>query len=247
VTRALGWLGSRVRLLLALQLFLVMGVPAVVGGSLGLRGPVTWIMQRWCRWTLRLIGARCRGHGLEHVPARGGFVMAANHESHIDGVMLVGRVPRPLHVVAKRELFDTPVVGTVFRALDFIPLDRRRRHQARASLSKGTARVRDGEGALIFPEGTRSPEGRLLPFKKGAVIMAIQAQVPLVPVGIAGSYEAFPPGGLDLHPGPVRFRVGPPIPTAGLTLDDRTQVLTALETAVGELRERAHHELGLAP
>lgn len=236
---------SAARLALGFGVFLTFSQPAIVGWALGQTGLRYWAMRVGCRGILRAIGARSSWSGLEHVPADGGFVLAANHESHIDGVMLVSYVPRYLHVVAKKELFRAPIVGTVFRVLDFIELDRKRADKARESLGIGTRRVADGSAALIFPEGTRSADGGLRDFKKGAVIMAIQAGVPLLPVGIAGTWEAFPPTGLDLNPGPCHFVVGEPISTEGATLADRDALNERLERAVAELRARAHAHLGL--
>jgi 1-acyl-sn-glycerol-3-phosphate acyltransferase len=124
---------------------------------------------------------------------------------------------------------------TVFDVGGFGPVDRRDREQAMRSLDQGAASLRAGNPFLIFPEGTRSRTGALLPFKKGGFIMAIKAQVPIVPVAITGGRNAMRKGSAFVRPVHVSVRVGRPIPTAGLSLDDRDDLVQRVRTEVQNL------------
>ncbi|MFT7520844.1 MAG: 1-acyl-sn-glycerol-3-phosphate acyltransferase [Kiritimatiellia bacterium] len=201
------------------------------------------IMVAWCRCFLWMMGARVTRDGLHNVPSDQGFVLVSNHESHLEGPMLVGYIPRYVYVVAKKELFDMPLVGHAFRAMGFISVNRKLSSDARRGVDEGAQMLTEGGVALVFPEGTRSKTGELAEFKRGAVIMAIQAGVPLLPVGVAGCREVFPPTDLLMFPGPIHFTVGAPISTAGLTMTDRGVLNDRVREAVLELKSEAHRSL----
>jgi 1-acyl-sn-glycerol-3-phosphate acyltransferase len=124
---------------------------------------------------------------------------------------------------------------TVFDVGGFVPIERGSRDKAMASIARGADALRSGLSFLVFPEGTRSRTGELLPFKKGGIIMAIQAQVPIVPVGIQGGRAAMRKGSAIVRPTVVSVRVGDPIPTAGRSIDDRDAVSDAVRAAVQKL------------
>ena len=169
---------------------------------------------------LALSGIRYRVSGLEQVPARS-VVFCSNHESNVDPPVLFETLHPQLHILYKAELHNFPLMGTVFDVGGFVPVDRGDRDKAMASIARGAEAIRGGRSFLIFPEGTRSRTGHLLPFKKGGFIMAIQAQAPIVPVAIQGGRAAMKKGSAFVRPVRVTVRIGQPIPTAGLTLDDR--------------------------
>jgi 1-acyl-sn-glycerol-3-phosphate acyltransferase len=124
---------------------------------------------------------------------------------------------------------------TVFDVGGFVAVDRRDREQAMRALEQGADSLRAGNPFLIFPEGTRSRTGALLPFKKGGFIMAIKAQAPIVPVAIAGGRDAMRKGSAWVRPVRVSVRIGRPVPTAGLTLDDRDELVARVRTEVQNL------------
>src|SRR5439155_26983137 len=132
---------------------------------------------------------------------------------------------RQLHILYKAELHKFPIMGTVFDVGEFVAVERDNRERAMASIGRGAESLRAGNSFLIFPEGTRSRTGDLLPFKKGGFIMAIQAQAPIVPVAIWGGRAAMKRGSRLVYPARITTRVGPPIETAGLTLDDRDALI----------------------
>jgi 1-acyl-sn-glycerol-3-phosphate acyltransferase len=146
-------------------------------------------------------------------------------------------------VLYKAELRKVPIMGTVFDVGGFVAVNRGEREKSMASIARGAESLRAGNSFLIFPEGTRSRTGALLPFKKGGFIMAIQAQVPVVPVAIRGGRASMRKGSMIVRPVDVSVRVGEPIPTAGLTLEDRDRLIAQVRAAVESLlREGQEHQ-----
>jgi 1-acyl-sn-glycerol-3-phosphate acyltransferase len=186
------------------------------------------------RLALGTVGIRYRVVGRERIPSGTAVVFCANHESNVDPPVLFEALHPQLHVLYKAEL-RFPLVRTIFDVGGFVPIERGNRDKAMASISRGAEALRSGLSFLIFPEGTRSRTGELLAFKKGGIIMAIEAQVPLVPVGIHGGRQAMRKGSAIIYPADITVRIGPPIPTAGLTIADRDALSRQLRTAVHAL------------
>lgn len=184
-----------------------------------------------------LAGIRYRVLGRENIPPTA-VVFCSNHESNIDPAVLFQALHPQLHVLYKAELHKFPIMGTAFDVGGFVPIERSDRDKAMASIARGADSLRAGNSFLIFPEGTRSRTGDLLPFKKGGFIMAIQAQAPIVPVAIQGGRAAMRKGSAFVRPVRVSVRIGAPIPTTGLTLDDRDTLIARVRGAVEELRRQ---------
>ena len=181
--------------------------------------------------TLSLAGIRYRVAGREHVPATA-VVFCSNHESNVDPPVLFRTLHPQLHVLYKAELHKFPIMGTVLDVGGYVPIDRENRERAMESIGRGAASLRAGNSFLIFPEGTRSRTGDLLPFKKGGFIMAIQAQVPIVPVAVQGGRAAMRKGSAIVRPVHVSVRIGEPIPTQGMTVDDRDILIERVRGAI---------------
>jgi len=199
------------------------------------------IPRQWARDLLRSAQIEVRVRGREHLDGVGTCVYCTNHTSGVDPGALIDAVPGSVRFVAKRSLFHVPIFGTALRLSGQIPVDRDNRDAAVDAFSEAARVLRDGVSAAIFVEGTRSRDGSLQPFKKGAFVLAISLQVPCVPVYIAGAHALMLRGGFVPRPGTVEVRIGAPIPTAGLTYGDRDalrdrcwQAMSAL--AVSRLR-----------
>ncbi|HEY7185123.1 MAG TPA: lysophospholipid acyltransferase family protein [Vicinamibacterales bacterium] len=183
---------------------------------------------------LTLAGIRHRVSGREHLPTSTA-VYCANHQSNVDPPVLFEVLHPRMRILYKAELHQFPLMGSILDAGGFVPVDRGNREQAFAAVERGAESIRNGHSFLIFPEGTRSRDGSLLPFKKGGFIMAIHAQVPIVPVAVSGGRDSMRKGSAIVHPAKVTVRVGEPIPTAGLTVSDKDDLIARVRAEVQKL------------
>ena len=187
------------------------------------------------RLGLALTGIRFRIAGAEHVQRGRAAIYCSNHQSNIDPPMLFTALHPRMHILYKAEINAIPILARAFRFGGFIPVDRRNKEAALRSIEAGAASLRAGNSFLIFPEGTRSRDAELLPFKKGGFIMAIKAQVPIVPVAIQGARAAMQKGSAIVRPVSVSIRVGEPLETFGVTLADRDAVIAQTRERIAAL------------
>ncbi len=189
----------------------------------------------WGRITCRIAGVRVRIEGLENIVENQIYIFAANHVSQFDIFTFQGYFPHDFRWIAKKELFRLPIFGAAMQRTGFIAMDRTHGRKALKSLNKAAEKIAGGTSVIIFPEGTRSRDGRLHPFKTGAIMLAIKAGVPVVPIGINGTYSILPKGRILAGSGDVVIRVGTPIPTADFTSHDKQKLARHLHDRVGEL------------
>lgn len=197
------------------------------------------IPRDYARDLLRLNRVRVRGEGLAHLQGVGPAVFVSDHQSWFDIPAILDVVPGSLRFVAKKELGRVPLFGQAMRYAGHIELDRHDLAAAHVAYEEAARAVRDGLSAVVFGEGTRSRDGRLQPLKKGPFVLAIAAQAPVVPLHIEGSRDVLPKGSLFLRPGLITVHIGAPLPTAGLTYDDRDALMARTRDALIALGARA--------
>ncbi len=185
-----------------------------------------------------LAGIRWKTAGTEHIQRHRAAIYAINHSSNVEPPIIFAALhelmPR-LRVLYKAELRKIPVLVRAFDLAGFVPLERGNRDQSLPAIDMAATALQHGNSFLIFPEGTRSRTGELLPFKKGGFVMAIRAQAPIVPVAIIGARDAMRKGSPWLYPVSVSIRFGAPVETAGTTMDDRESIMQDVRARVAGL------------
>lgn len=192
----------------------------------------------WAATILRAARVKVEVEGLEHLVGSGPAVLVANHESWFDVFAMVAHLPVNYRFVGKIELTRIPFFGPAWVSAGHIAIDRSDRDRAIESLQRaGETLRREGAVVVMFPEGTRSRDGKLLPFKKGAFVLALQTGVPVIPVGISGSRPIMPKGAWRVRPGTIRIRIGPPIPPGAKGEKGRDALLREAREKVEGLRK----------
>jgi len=212
------------RYLLVVLYTVVAGIPACLLGLFGAGDAVMRVGRLWMGAILATCRVRVEASGLENVDPRTPCIFMSNHQSLFDIAAIVKTIPVMMRFVAKRELTHIPLFGWALVLSGQIIVDRADRAQAIESLRRGAERIRAGAHVIVFPEGTRSQTGSLAEFKSGGFYLALQAGVPIVPVTVSGTHRVTPKGSLKVHPGRVHVHYGKPIPTRGLTVEDRQQL-----------------------
>jgi len=189
--------------------------------------PLYWAGVKGVMFFVNCVGVRVQVKGTERIPA-GTCIFAANHTSSADAPAVVGAIPRRIAILLKRSLFEWPIVGQAFHLAHFIPVDRFNRESAIESLQKATLALRNGQSFLIYPEGTRSPDGRLQDFKKGTAVMAIKSGVPLVPVACSNAHRIMEKRRLKIQPGHIVVEFLEPIDPSKYSLEQREGLIQEL-------------------
>ncbi len=162
----------------------------------------------WSRYLLRLSGVRVRIDGLEKIP-EGPAVFASNHQGAFDILVLQGCLPVQFRWVAKESLFKIPVVGWSMYLAGYIGINRSRAAMAYKSIERAAGKIKaEGNPVIIFPEGTRSASGEIMPFKRGGFLLALKSGVPIVPISISGTKDIMKKGRLSIRPGDVTLVIG---------------------------------------
>ena len=194
----------------------------------------SWFARRlWAPALLWVAGARVEVEGREHLDARRPTLYASNHLSSIDIPVLFVALPVDLRFIAKEQLRWVPLVGWYIQIAGHVLVDRRNRARAIASLNRAAEQVvRRRISLIVFPEGTRSPDSHILPFKHGSFGLALKARIPVVPVTIEGSARVMPRRSWSIRPGLIRVRIGAPLDVTRFDMEDRAGLARVAREAV---------------
>jgi 1-acyl-sn-glycerol-3-phosphate acyltransferase len=237
--------------LIALPLCTVFyGGTCIVARLFGVRrvegGVYDWAQRNWARTILRASGVTVEVSGGERLRRGEPEVIAANHASFFDILALLGHLPVDPKFVAKKELFAIPVFGAAIKAAGHVRLDRTNLKEAFGAYDVAARRVRSEKlHVLVYPEGTRTRTGEMLPFKKGPFVLAIASGAPVVPAYVHGAFGIQPKGSVRVRPRPLRVLVGEAVPTAGLAYDDRDAVAQRVRAAMDVLKAEAEARWGV--
>ncbi len=182
------------------------------------------IARLWGKTHLRTTGIRVTIQGLENIDPHQSYILVSNHQSFFDIFSLLGYLPLQFRWIAKAELFRIPILGWAMNRTGYIPIERGSPKKAYRSMLQAADKVRGGTSVLIFPEGTRSPDGTLQSFKKGVFIIALKSQAPILPIAIRGTRGIMRKGDWRTYPGEVRIIISPPIPTEGFSAEKEAEL-----------------------
>lgn len=210
-------LRARLYLLFLVPFTLFCSICALVAGLFDGSGRSAHALARfWSVWLLRVAPIRLEVHGQELVPTDGPVIFMGNHQGNFDINALTLAIPRQFSWIAKEELFRIPLFGNAMKRAGYIPLDRSDGRKALKSMKLAAERIAAGTSVVIFPEGTRTKDGSLLPFKRGAFMLAVKAGAPVVPFTINGSRKINPRNRIELRPGTISVTFGTPIDSKGV-------------------------------
>lgn len=189
----------------------------------------------WGSALLRAAGITLRTENLERLDPSQRYVLIGNHYSYLDIPVIFVAVPQPIRFMAKASLFKIPIFGWGISRAGFIPIDRKNRRTAVKSFDLAAERIRKGNTIMIFPEEGRTRERQMRPFQRGAFLLALKSEQPIVPVAIDGTYDVWPATRWSVKPGVVTVKIGTPIATAGLTLRDKDRLLTESRAQIHQM------------
>jgi len=174
------------------------------------------VARLWGKIQLATTGTTVKVQGLENIDPIKSYILVANHQSNFDIFAFLGYLPIQFRWIAKAELFRAPFMGWAMSRIGYIAIERESPKKAYRSMLQAAEKVKKGFSVLIFPEGTRSPDGNLQPFKKGLFLIALKSQAPILPITICGTAKIMPKGAWRVHPGRVQIIIDPPLETAGV-------------------------------
>jgi 1-acyl-sn-glycerol-3-phosphate acyltransferase len=198
-------------------------------------GAIDRLIRLWARSLVKAAGIDLQlENGAVLDPAQR-YILVANHYSYFDIPCILAAVPQPIRFMAKVSLFKIPIFGWSLNRAGFIPIDRKNRRTAVKSFDLAAERIRKGNTIVIFPEEGRSKFRQMRPFQRGAFLLAIKSELPVVPMAVDGTYDVFRVGAKRITPGRVTIKVGTPIPTVGATLKDKERLATESRAQIEQL------------
>ncbi len=190
----------------------------------------------WAKIQLLVSGVRVKVWGLGHIGKEPSYVYMANHQGSFDIFALLSCLPVQFRWIAKKELFSIPVLGWAMGAANYISIDRSGKRQALESIERAAGKIRGGVSVVIFPEGTRSRDGSIQPFKRGGFTLALKSGVPIIPITIDGSRDVMPRDSMRVRPGEIRVTIDRAIETTLYSLKERDVLMERVkETLEGNI------------
>ena len=190
------------------------------------------IARNWARMLLRLAGVRVQVFGEENILPGKPQIFMANHQSDFDVFAVLAHIPREFRWIAKEELFRIPVFGRAMREAGYIPIDRGNHAKAMTSLADAAGKIRENRSVMSFPEGTRSFDGTIGPFKPGMFRLAMQAQVPIVPVTIIGANRVWPRRTLNIKRGNILLVIDKPVDVSHYQEERRNELIEKVRNTI---------------
>jgi len=190
------------------------------------------VANLWAKVLLFLCATKVEVIGGQNIMRMKPQVLMANHQSDFDILITLAYVPGQFRWIAKKELFAIPVFGQAMKSAGYIEIDRQDHEKALQSLDLAALRIRQGKSVMTFPEGTRSRNGEIKPFKQGTFYLAIQSGAPVVPISIIGSGEIMPKRSLRIKPGRIKLVIDKPIETKDYTLENRQELINKVRSVI---------------
>ncbi len=221
-------------LLLVYVVIIILVIPVlIILYLLRLKLPFFWITKGVLKLGQKILGVPLEVCGLENIDKKKFYIFMPNHLSILDGPIMLMLIPQPVRVISKKEIFRIPVIGQVMRHVNFVSVDRRGKRGGKESIEKATKLMKEkGYSFLIFPEGTRSPNGKLQKFRRGGFFLAVNSGAPIVPVTITGTYELMPKGSFFIKRGKIRVAFYPPVSVRGMDRDSIPVLLSKVKTTI---------------
>jgi 1-acyl-sn-glycerol-3-phosphate acyltransferase len=190
------------------------------------------VANLWAKILLFLTNTKVSVIGEENVSAQTPQIFMANHQSDFDILIVLAHIPGQFRWIVKKELFRIPIFGTAMKKAGYIEIDRQNQVRAAISLDKAARKIREGSSIMSFPEGTRSKDGTVKPFKQGMFHLAIRSGAPIVPISIIGARDIMPKRSLKIRPGNVTLVIGKPIDVKGYTIEDRHELIEKVRNVI---------------
>lgn len=190
------------------------------------------VARYWARSLLRISGVRVHVIGQANVRLDKPQIFMANHQSDFDIFAVLGHIPGEFRWIAKEELFRVPLFGRAMKKAGYIPIDRKDHEKAMTSIAIAADKIRENRSVMSFPEGTRSVDGTIGPFKPGLFLLAIQAKVPIIPVTIIGAYELWPKRSLNIKSGDITIVIDKPVDVRNYPLEKRSELIECVRNTI---------------
>jgi 1-acyl-sn-glycerol-3-phosphate acyltransferase len=214
---------------------LILGIVIFITYPFDRRGKVIHHYGRlWGKIALLVNRVKVRVEGIEHLKGEGPYIFMSNHQGTYDIFALLGHLPFQFRWLAKKELFSIPFFGWVMAAAGYISIDREGTRKTVEAMNEAARKIREGMSLLIFPEGSRSPDGSIQPFKKGGFTLAIKSKVPIIPISISGSREVMPKEKFTSASGEIRIRIDHPIEIQNYSLKDRKSLMEKVSKTISK-------------